>query len=381
MKGIMKATAEAARQVLNSLAYKIPVGVLGATGTVGQRFLTLLADHPWFEVTAITASERSAGKRYEDAVRWVQTTPIPEEYARMDVLPSRPPLECALVFSALDASVASEVETAFAEAGHLVVSNAKSHRMDPDVPLIVPEVNPEHLELARRSRYAPGAILTNPNCSTIGLVLALKPLHDAFGLRRVSVVTLQAVSGGGLPGVSSYEVLDNVIPFISGEEEKIEQETCKILGTVSKDGITAADVHLSAQCNRVPVVDGHLLCVSVELDRRAELTEVRNAWESFSGELEPSSLPSAPDEPVHFLCNDNAPQPRLHRDLEGGMAISVGRLRPCSLLDYKFVTLSHNTVRGAAGGALLLAELAFSQGLIEGSRDPRSEPFIEAPAH
>jgi aspartate-semialdehyde dehydrogenase len=336
---------------------KTPVAILGATGTVGQRFLTLLEDHPWFEVTALTASERSQGKPYRDAARWVQATPLPERFAGMEVLPTAPPLDCPLVFSALDASVAGDVETAFAQAGHLVVSNAKSHRLDADVPLVIPEVNPAHLELARSSPHAPGAIVTNPNCSTIGLVLALKPLADAFGIKKVSVVTMQAISGAGLPGVASYEIADNVVPYIPGEEDKMQAETRKILGD--------DDLILSAQCNRVPVLDGHLQCVSVELDRKADETAVRDAWERFEAEPQKLDLPSAPKRPIHYLEGDAAPQPRLHRELDKGMAASVGRLRPCPLFDYKFVTLSHNTLRGAAGGALLLAELAVARGLLE----------------
>ena len=352
---------------------KIPVAVLGATGSVGQRFLTLLAEHPWFDVQALTASERSAGKAYGDAANWLQSTPLPERFARMKVLPSAPPIPCPLVFSALDASVAGDVETAFASIGHLVVSNAKSHRMDPSVPLVVPEVNPEHLQLVNPEHLQPagisssggGAILTNPNCSTIGLVLALKPLWDAFGLKQVSVVTMQAISGAGFPGVPSYQILDNIVPYIPGEEEKIESETRKILGTFDGGAVRDAEIRLSAQCHRVPVLDGHLLAVSVELGRKAEASELRDAWERFSGEPQAKALPTAPRHPVHFLEEDDAPQPRLHRDLDGGMAASVGRLRPCSILDYKFSVLSHNTLRGAAGGALLLAELAVAKGLLE----------------
>ena len=336
---------------------KTQVAILGATGTVGQRFLTLLEDHPWFELTALTASERSQGKLYRDAARWVQATPLPERFATMEILPTAPPLDCPLIFSALDASVAGEAETAFAQAGHLVVSNAKSHRLDPDVPLVVPEVNATHLELTRSSPHAPGAIVTNPNCSTIGLVLALKPLADEFGIKKVSVVTMQAISGAGLPGVASYEIADNVVPYIQGEEDKMQAATRKILGD--------DDLIVSAQCNRVPVLDGHLQCVSVELDRKAEQTAVREAWERFEAEPQKLELPSAPKRPIHYLEGSAAPQPRLHRDLEKGMAASIGRLRPCPLFDYKFVTLSHNTLRGATGGALLLAELAVARGLLE----------------
>ena len=341
------------------------IAVLGATGSVGQRFLTLLADHPWFNVQVLTASDRSAGKAYGDAANWLQSTPLPERFARMEVLKSTPPIPCQLVFSALDASVAGEVETAFASLGHVVVSNAKSHRMDPSVPLVVPEVNPEHLQLARTSSNGGGAILTNPNCSTIGLVLALKPLWDAFGLKRVSVVTMQAISGAGFSGVPSYQILDNVVPYIPGEEKKIESETRKILGTFDSGAVPDAEIQLNAQCHRVPVLDGHLLAVSVELGTKAKASELRDAWERFSGEPQAKALPTAPRHPVHFLEEDDAPQPRLHRDLDGGMAASVGRLRPCSILDFKFDTLSHNTIRGAAGGALLLAELAVAKGLLE----------------
>ncbi len=345
---------------------RVPVAILGATGTVGQRFITLLDRHPWFDLVALTASERSEKKAYRDAARWVQASPIPERVADMRLLPSEPSIEAPLVFSALDGSVAYDIESAFAASGALVVSNAKSHRMEKDVPLVVPEVNPEHLELARGSRYAPGAIVTNPNCSTIALVMALKPIWDRFGLRRVSVATMQAVSGAGLPGVSSYEILDNVIPFISGEEEKMESETQKILGSMRPSGVTNAKLALSAQCHRVPVVDGHLLAVSVELERRTDREAMIEAWESFTAEPQSLRLPTAPSRPLYYWQEDAAPQPRLHRDLEGGMAASIGRLRSCSVLDYKFVCLSHNTVRGAAGGALLLAELAVARGLLKG---------------
>lgn len=328
---------------------------------MGQKFVTLVTEHPWFELAALTASDRSAGKSYGDAVRWVQSSPLTERVAGMELRRSEPSFEAPLVFSALDAEVAGEIESDFASRGALVVSNARSHRMDPDVPLVVPEVNPDHLVLARTSRYRPGAIVTNPNCSTIGLTMALKPLWDRFGIRRVFVVTMQAVSGAGLPGVASYEILDNVIPFISGEEEKMERESRKILGTLSGEGVREAELRLSAQCNRVPVLDGHMLAVSVELDRKASLDDVRQAWVSFTSEPQSRNLPTAPRNPVHYLASEESPQPRLHRDLDRGMAIAVGRLRPCSLLDFKFTALSHNTMRGAAGGALLLAELLVAQ--------------------
>lgn len=340
---------------------KIPVGVLGATGSVGQKLVTLITEHPWFELAAVTASDRSAGKRYGDAVRWVQSAPPADRVASMELLRSEPGFEAPLVFSALDAEVAGDIESDFARRGTLVVSNAKSHRMDADVPLVVPEVNPGHLALTRSSRYHPGAIVTNPNCSTIGLTMALKPLWDRFGVRQVFVVTMQAVSGAGIPGVASYEILDNVIPFISGEEEKMERESRKILGSLSNGEVREAELRVSAQCNRVPVIDGHMLSVSVELETKAPLEEVREAWTSFTAEPQSRNLPTAPRNPIHYLASENSPQPRLHRDLDRGMAVAVGRLRPCSILDYKFVALSHNTMRGAAGGALLLAELLVAQ--------------------
>jgi aspartate-semialdehyde dehydrogenase len=348
---------------------RIPVAVLGATGAVGQRFVALLADHPWFEVAALTASDRSAGRPYAEAVRWVQATPLPAAAARLTVAPSEPASArgCPLVFSALDAAVAGPVEQAFAAAGRLVVSNARSHRMDPDVPLVVPEVNGEHLllfERQRRTRAGGGAIATNPNCSTIGLVLAVKPLVDAFGVHTVHVVTMQAVSGAGIPGVASLEILDNLIPLIAGEEEKIEAECRKIFGSVAAGGIVPRELKVGAQCNRVPVVDGHTLCISVGLERRATPEEIRAAFEGFTAEPQALGLPSAPTRPVHYLERPDAPQPRLHRDLDRGMATLVGRLRPCPVLDYKFVALSHNTVRGAAGGSILLGEQIVARGLL-----------------
>lgn len=357
---------------------RIRVGVLGATGSVGQRFVSLLAGHPWFEIGALTASERSAGKAYGDAVKWVQDAPLPDSLAGMTLLSSEPPLDCPLVFSAMDASVAGPIEEAFAREGHLVVSNTKSHRMDRDVPLVVPEVNPDHLELALRQSYR-GAIITNPNCSTIGLVMALKPLADAFGLERVHVVTLQAVSGAGLPGVSSYEIFDNVIPFISGEEEKMERESRKILGRLENGAVVDADLVVSAQCNRVGVVDGHTECVSVGLTRQPTEAEILDAWETFSSEPQRLRLPSAPARPIYYFSQPNAPQPRLHRNLERGMAAAIGRLRRCKLLDFKFVVLSHNTIRGAAGGALLAGELAVAKGLLPGVPAVSEPESLEEP--
>jgi aspartate-semialdehyde dehydrogenase len=348
---------------------KIPVAVLGATGGVGQRFVSLLADHPWFEVVAVTASERSAGRPYRHAVDWMQSAPIPDALADEPLRPTEPVSArgAAIAFSALDSAVAGPIEEDFARAGLLVVSNSKNHRMDPHVPLLVPEVNADHLELIRHQELGGGAIVTNPNCSTIGLVLSLKPLAEHFGLEAVSVVTLQALSGAGVPGVAGMRAVDNVIPFIGEEEDKMERETHKILGRVAGDRIEPHPVRVSAQCNRVSVVDGHTECVSVKLEREADANELRRAWTEFEGEPQRLGLPMAPTPPLIYLEAPDAPQPRLHRDLGGGMAVAVGRLRRCGVLGWKYVTLSHNTVRGAAGGAILAAELVVEKGLVRRS--------------
>lgn len=348
---------------------RIPVAVAGATGSVGQRFVSLLEHHPWFRLVEVVASERSAGRPYADAVRWAQAGPVPVEAGRLVVRGPEERLEAPIVFSALDSSVAGPAEEALARAGHSVISNARNHRMDPDVPLLVPEVNPDHLELLRRQSWS-GRLITNPNCSTIGLVLALKPLHDAFGIEEVRVVTLQAISGAGIPGVPSMEILDNVIPFISGEEEKLETEPLKILGALREGAaVEPADLRILAQCNRVPVLDGHTECVWVRFRGTATEEAIRRAWSGFRPEPQQRGLPSAPDSPVVFL-EGPAPQPRLHRDLGGGMAASVGRLRECAGGEFAFVVLSHNTLRGAAGGALLCGELALDRGDLPGIARP-----------
>ena len=346
-----------------------PVAVLGATGSVGQRFVQLLDGHPYFRVAELTASERSAGKPYREAADWYQDTLLPETIGNLTVLPTDPagtPLTSRILFSALDAKVADEVEAPYARLGHVVVSNARSHRMGVDVPLLVPEVNAEHLALLDRQNFGPGVILTNPNCSTIGVVLALKPLHDAFGLEAVHVVTMQAVSGAGIPGVPSMAILDNLIPLIGGEEDKLEKETLKILGRMGENGLEYADFKVSAACNRVPVIDGHTECVSVKLRRQASLEEVQDALRSFRGEPQRLGLPSAPLVPIHLLEQNDRPQPRLDRNRDRGMATTVGRLRPCPIFDWKFVLLSHNTLRGAAGGSILVAELALAEGRLPG---------------
>ena len=344
---------------------KIDVGILGATGSVGQKFIQLLAKHPWFKITALAASEKSAGKKYKDAVNWFMTDPIPNRIAGMKVQECKPGLSCKVVFSGLDASVAGGIEEKFAKAGYIVVSNSKNHRMDEDVPLLIPEINADHLGLVKQQKYGRGFIVTNPNCSVIGLAIVLKPLLDNFGLKAVNVVTMQALSGAGYPGVSSLDVIDNVIPFIGGEEDKIETEPLKILGKFNKGWIDPLDFRISAQANRVPVIDGHLECVSVKLGRKASSEELITAWTEFSALPQELKLPTAPLQPVMYFKDDNLPQPKLQRNLDKGMAVSIGRLRECPIFDYKFVILSHNTVRGAAGGAVLNAELMVKKGLIK----------------
>ncbi len=343
---------------------KIPVGVLGATGSVGQKFIELLSNHPWFQVTEVAASEKSAGKLYKDAVNWILSTPLPDDVAGLKVKECEPYLESRLVFSGLDSSVAGGIEEAFAKKGYYVVSNSKNHRMDKDVPLLVPEINADHLKLVKAQSYNGGCIVTNPNCSTIGMVLALKPLQDNFGLEAVNVVTMQALSGAGYPGVASLDIVDNVIPFISGEEPKLETEPLKILGRFDGDKIINNEIKISAQCNRVAVLDGHTECVQVKLKKKASIEEIKKAWKNFSAEPQKLNLPTAPLRPIYYFEEDRYPQPRIHRNLDKGMAVSIGRLREDPIFDYKFVVLSHNTNRGAAGGALLCAELMKAEGYI-----------------
>jgi aspartate-semialdehyde dehydrogenase len=346
------------------MSNKIPVGVLGATGSVGQKFIELLSNHPWFEITELAASERSAGKKYKDAVNWFSSSPLPESAAGLMVKNCEPGLKCKVVFSGLDSSIAGGVEQTFAEAGYIVVSNSKNHRMDKEVPLLVPEINGEHLDLVKQQKFNGGCIVTNPNCSTIGLVLALKPLHDNFGIESVNVVTMQALSGAGYPGVSGLDTIDNVIPFISGEEDKVETEPLKILGQLSSNEIKFNNVKISAQCNRVSVVDGHTECVQVNLKKKVSAKEIIEAWKNFKSEPQKLNLPLAPVNPIYYFDEPKYPQPRIHRNLDKGMAVSIGRLREDSLFDYKFVILSHNTIRGAAGGAILCAELMKAKGYL-----------------
>ena len=352
---------------------RIPVLVLGATGLVGQRFIALLDGHPWFELVGIAASERNAGARYGDVVRWKIEGDLPSSVVDLRLsapVPDGAPPGC-VVFSALPATEAEEIEPRFARAGALVFSNASAYRMASDVPLIVPEINGDHLASLghqRERRGWTGAIVTNPNCSTIGLTLALAPLQP-FGLRRVLVTTLQAASGAGYPGVAALDLLDNVIPHIGGEEEKVESETRKILGHWDAkhalfEPVSDDTLRLSATCTRVSVRDGHLETVSIELATRATTDDLIAAWSSFAGEPQRLELPSAPAQPIRYRHEIDRPQPLRDRLAGNGMAVTVGRLRPCNALDYKFVCLSHNTIRGAAGAALLNAELAVARGII-----------------
>lgn len=347
---------------------KIRVGILGATGAVGQKFVLLLAEHPWFEIGALAASERSVGRPYEEAVSWRQAAPIPESVRRGVVQPCEPDLDCRIVFSGLDSSVAGEVERDFARAGSWVFSNAKNYRMEPDVPLVIAELNADHLDVIphqRRNRRWPGAIVTNANCSAMELTLSLGPLHRAFGVTALQVVTFQAISGAGYPGVPSLDILGNVIPYIAGEEEKIESETQKILGRLNEGAFEPASFKVSAQANRVPVEEGHLECVSVAFKRRVTPQDAIGCWEEFRGPAQELGLPSAPERPVVVFRAPDRPQPRLDVWKFNGMSSIVGRVRPCSILDLKYVLLGHNTIRGAAGASILNAELALKRELID----------------
>ncbi|MHB1294775.1 MAG: aspartate-semialdehyde dehydrogenase [Anaerolineae bacterium] len=348
----------------------IRAGVLGATGAVGQRFIQLLAQNPWFEITALAASERSAGQTYRESCTWRVSADCPATVRDMVVQPCAPGLDCDIAFSALPAETAYDVELQMAAAGYGVFSNASAHRMDADVPLLVPEVNPGHLALVpvqQKARgWRKGFIVTDPNCSTIGLALALKPLQDAFDVRRLVVTTMQALSGAGYPGVPSLDILDNVVPLIRGEEEKMVSEPRKILGTLTADGssVAPAEMLISAACNRVATRDGHLETVSVELGAQPSIDEVRAAFEGFASLPYELGCPSAVDPTIIVRDEPDRPQPVLDREAGHGMAITVGRIRPCPVFGYKFLVLVHNTVRGAAGGAILNAELMIAQGMI-----------------
>ena len=347
---------------------KTPIGILGATGVVGQRFIQMLENHPWFEVAWLAASDRSEGKVYAEAARWRLKTPIPPAVATMNLSPATPDRAPKVIFAALDSAIAAELEPRFAEAGCYVVSNSSALRMKEDVPLVIPEVNAAHIKLIDRQgwrKQSGGYVVTNPNCSAIGLVLALAPIQKKFGLETVMAVTMQAVSGAGYPGVASLDILGNVIPYIANEEEKMEEETRKLLGRLNGSSVDPAAFGMSAQCNRVAVEDGHTESVSVKFKKKARPEEILAAWSEFTGIPEEQKFPTAPEAPVRYLDASDRPQPRFDVDFGRGMTTTVGRLRPCGVLDWKFTVLSHNVIRGAAGAALLNAELLKTQGYLD----------------
>ncbi len=356
------------------MSEKIAVGILGATGVVGQRFIQMLEHHPWFEVTWLAASDRSAGQGYGEAARWRLKTPVPERVRKMTVSNAVPGGAPRVIFAALDAGIAREMEPQFAAAGCAVVSNSSAFRMQEDVPLVIPEVNADHLALIEKQSWrkqSGGYIVTNPNCSAIGLVIALAPLHRKFGIESLFVTTMQAVSGAGYPGVASLDILGNVIPYIPKEEEKMEEETRKLLGRVDSDHVEMATFTMTAHCNRVAVEDGHTESVSVKLKKKASAEEIIAAMNEFRSTPQEMKLPLAPEQPLVYDAAPDRPQPRLDVDRGKGMTVSVGRLRPCGVLDWKFTVLSHNTIRGAAGAALLNAELLKVQGLLPGAPEAR----------
>ncbi len=345
----------------------IEVGILGGTGMVGQHFIRFLQGHPWFKLTWLGASDRSAGKKLKDATAWRLDGEMPDSAAEIIVSDSKPGNAPQVVFSAMDASVATEIERDFARAGHVIVSNSRNHRMEPDVPLVVPEVNPGHLALIhaqQKNRGWKGMIVTNPNCSTVVLTMALAPLVP-FGLERVLAATMQAVSGAGYPGVASMDIVANVVPFIGGEEEKMQQETQKILGNIVEGKAAPLNTRVSAHCHRVAVTDGHMVAASVEFSRKPSVAEVQDALNAFRGVPQQRSLPSAPPQPVVYMPQQDRPQPRRDAARENGMAVFVGRVRECPVLDVKFVACGHNTIRGAAGAAVLNAELMVSEGFLD----------------
>ena len=348
---------------------RVPVAVLGATGAVGQAFVRLLATHPWFELVEVAASERSAGRPYEEAARWIGDDAMPSGVAKLTVLPCDPKsVRSAIVFSALDSSVAGEVEAAFAKAGRAVLSNAKNYRMEPDVPLVIAEVNPDHLdllEIQRKNRKWKGAIVTNGNCAAIAAVMPLAPLHESFGVTKVFVATMQAVSGAGYPGVPSLDILGNVIPYIKDEEPKLEAEVRKFLGRRVADRINDAPIVVSAHTNRVPVEHGHTVVMSVELERKADIAEVAKVLSSWRGASEACGLPSSPERPLIVADQPDRPQPRRDVNAGNGMSVTVGRVRRDTLFDVRLVALGHNIIRGAAGASVLNAELMAATGRIE----------------
>ncbi len=365
--------------MFKAMKTKLPIGILGATGMVGQRFIQLLENHPWFEVAWLAASDRSSGKTYGEAARWRLDTPLPGRIAKLTVSPADPAGAPKVIFAALDAAIARDLEPRFADAGCAVVSNSSAYRMAANVPLVIPEINAEHLHLIEEQpsrRDSGGYMVTNPNCSTIGLVMALKPIEERFGIEQIFVTTMQAVSGAGYPGVPSMDILGNVVPYIGSEEEKMEAETLKLLGKLEGHAVTPLAARITAHCNRVAVEDGHTESVSIKLGnklgRAATREDLLAAWAEFRP-LAGQGLPTAPEQPVEWAPQNDRPQPRLDRNRGNGMAVTVGRLRPCGVLDWKFTVLSHNTIRGAAGAAILNAELLASLGKLE--------PVAAAAAH
>ncbi|HEV2177826.1 MAG TPA: aspartate-semialdehyde dehydrogenase [Terriglobia bacterium] len=346
---------------------KIEVGILGATGMVGQRFVSLLENHPWFELKWLGASGKSAGKSYAEACTWRLREPMPGKTGELRVNECQPRNAPHLLFASLDSQVAGDIEKDFARAGHVVISNSATYRMEADVPLVIPEVNPDHLALVRSQRQQRGwngCIVTNPNCTTVGLVMSLAPLEKAFGIERVVMTSMQAVSGAGYPGVPTLDILGNVIPYIANEEEKVERETKKLLGKFTDGRVAAAKLAVSASCNRVLVEDGHMETVSVALKAKASIENLVEVWRKFRALPQERQLPSAPAHPVLVRDEPDRPQPKFDVDAEGGMAAVIGRVRPCAALQFKYIVLSHNTLRGAAGAALLNAELMKSEGYL-----------------
>jgi len=342
---------------------RVPIAILGATGTVGQKFITLLHDHPYFRIHELVASPRNAGKTYCEACMWKQNMSIPEDIADITLKTTDTPLTSTILFSGLDSSVAGEVEERYAEEGHIIISNSTNHRMDPRVPLVIPEINPDHFALLAEQEW-PGAIITNSNCSTMFLTMALAPIEETFGLTAVQVTTMQAISGAGYPGVPSYDIIGNVIPYIGGEEEKMEEESQKILGTLTGNRIQEASFAVSAQCNRVPVVDGHTETLSIGLREKASPDEIRRVMKAFRGLPQKLKLPSAPSNPLILIDEADRPQPARDVWLENGMSTVVGRIRECPVLDIRMVILGHNTIRGAAGAAVLNGEALYALGLL-----------------
>jgi aspartate-semialdehyde dehydrogenase len=346
------------------------VGILGATGAVGQKFIRLLQNHPWFQIEALGASERSAGKKYKEAANWVEDTPLPDHIAGMTISNCEASdfRHVDFVFSGLDSSVASTIEKKFAEAGIPVISNAKNFRMDATVPLLVPEVNPDHIEIIRKQTFTndgSGWIVTNPNCVAVPLSLALKPLHDAFGIESVILTTMQAVSGAGYPGVPSLDILGNVVPYISGEEPKIKPETQKLLSTLENGLFKEPEIKLSATATRVPTINGHMIAATVKFSNTpSSIDEVKKAIQDWENPISGLELPSSPKQVIKLHEDDRYPQPRLHADQEGGMQLHMGRLRESEVFDISFIAMAHNTIRGAAGGAILNAELLKKKGFL-----------------